>query len=125
MTHQMRVTRLSLSIAALLATAPLFAQNVTTSAVSGRIVDAGGKPVAGATVVITHEPTGTVKEVTTDAEGRYGAQGLRVGGPFDIKVKSGAGNADQDGVYLQLGQVTPVNFNLNAASSNDLGSVTV
>lgn len=126
MAHQkMRIARLSLSIATLLAAAPLLAQNVTTSAVSGRVMDAGGKPVAGATVVITHEPTGTIKEVTTDAEGRYGAQGLRVGGPFDIKVKSGAGNADQEGVYLQLGQVTPVNFNLAASGANELGSITV
>ncbi|PNS07772.1 TonB-dependent receptor [Solilutibacter silvestris] len=125
MAHSLRAARLSLSIAALLAATPLLAQNVTTSAVAGRVLDASGKPVAGATITITHEPTGTVKEVSTDGEGRFGAQGLRVGGPFDIKVKSGAGTADQEGVFLQLGQTTPVNFNLNAAAGSELGTVTV
>ncbi|MGH8121461.1 MAG: carboxypeptidase regulatory-like domain-containing protein, partial [Rudaea sp.] len=111
-----RARTLSIAIAGLLAATSAGAQNITTSGISGRVIDAGGKPLAGATVTIVHRPSGTTKEVTTDADGRYAAQGLRVGGPFDVRAeKGGAAVAEQDGVYLQLGQ--PSAINLAAASA--------
>ena len=85
MNHSLRTKLLPLAIAGLLASAPVLAQD-TSSSISGRIVDANGQPVAGATVQIVHAPSGTTKTTTTDASGRYSAQGLRVGGPFDVKV---------------------------------------
>src|SRR6185312_15695780 len=116
------------SIAELLAAAPLAAQNVTTSGVNGRVLDAKGQPVAGATVTILHEPSGTSKTVTTDTDGRYAAQGLRVGGPFEISVsKAGIATAEQDNVYLQLGQPSSINLNMGASAQNakNLAGVTV
>jgi len=38
-----------------------------------------------------HVPSGTSRTVLTDAEGRYTAQGLRVGGPFDVKASADNG----------------------------------
>jgi hypothetical protein len=104
------------------------AQNVTSAGVNGRVVDAQGKPVADATVQIVHEPSGTTKMVTTNSDGRYAAQGLRVGGPFDITVtKSGMQQSEKDNVYLQLGQVSAVNLTLGAslAKAKNLGAVMV
>lgn len=115
------------AIAALLATSPVVAQ-VTSSAISGRVLDSSGQPVAGATVKIVHEPSGTTKITTTDRDGRYSAQGLRVGGPFDVTAtKDGAGQAEQDKVYLQLGQASAVNLQLAAVAheAKTLGAVTV
>ncbi|MCT7264652.1 carboxypeptidase-like regulatory domain-containing protein, partial [Salmonella enterica] len=74
MNHSLRTKLLPVAIATLLATAPAFAQD-TSSSISGRIVDGNGQPIAGATVQIVHEPTGTTKTTTTDAAGRYAAQG--------------------------------------------------
>jgi len=128
MTRKFKARVLPLAIAALLAAAPVMAQNVTSAAVSGRVVGADGKPVAGATVQIVHEPSGTTKVVTTNADGRYAAQGLRVGGPFDITVsKSGMAKGEKDNVYLQLGQVSSVNLILGSGMANakSLGAVTV
>ena len=128
MTRHFKARVLPLAIATLLAAAPAMAQNVTSAGVSGRVVGSDGKPIAGATVQIVHEPSGTTKVVTTNADGRYAAQGLRVGGPFDISVsKSGMAKAEKDNVYLQLGQVSSVNLTLGAGMTNakNLGAVTV
>ena len=58
MNKQLRVRLLPWVIGSLFAMSCAFAQN-TSSSLSGRIVDAGGKPVAGASVEIVHEPSVT------------------------------------------------------------------
>lgn len=128
MNSSIRAKALPFAIATLLAVgaAPAIAQNVTSSAVAGQVVDASGQPVANATVTILHEPSGTTKVVTTDASGRYAAQGLRVGGPFDITAtKSGVTQGEQDNVYLQLGQTSSVNLKMAAVEAQNLTGVTV
>ena len=116
MNSRIRAKLLPLAIASLLA-APAFAQD-TSSAISGRVLDANGQPVANADVKLVHEPSGTTKIVQTDAEGRYAAQGLRVGGPFDVVVsKGGAPVVEQGNVFLALGQVTAINLAAPSAAS--------
>ncbi|MBV8158928.1 MAG: TonB-dependent receptor [Dyella sp.] len=126
MNHSLRSKLLPVAIAALLATAPVMAQD-TSSSISGRVVDASGQPVAGATVQIVHAPSGTTKTTTTDASGRYSAQGLRVGGPFDVKVAKDGTESEQDNVYLQLATDTAVNLTIGAGqqAATNLGAVTV
>ncbi|UPG95722.1 TonB-dependent receptor [Luteibacter aegosomatissinici] len=129
MQKRIRAKLLPLAIASLIASPAAFAQE-TSSTISGRVLDSAGQPVANATVVIVHEPSGTTKTTTTDANGRYAAQGLRVGGPFDVTAtKDGQPSARQDQVYLQLGADTAVNLTAgaaaNAAEATALGAVTV
>ena len=71
--------------AAMLVGVVAFAQ-VTTSALGGLVVDVNGEPVAGAAVVATHEPSGTVYGVTTNADGRYAINGMRSGGPYRVEI---------------------------------------
>ena len=115
MNSRVRAKILPFAIASLLAvTAPAIAQD-TSSSISGRVLDASGQPVSGATVQIVHEPSGTTKVTTTDVDGRYSAQGLRVGGPFDVVVsKDGAAQVQRDNIYLQLSQSTAVNLTMGA-----------
>ena len=97
MTHpnRARLSKLSLGLMLALAAAPAFAQS-TSSGIGGTVVGADGKPVAGAEVTITHVESGTVSRATTDANGRYAARGLRVGGPYTVTVtKAGAGSCTQ------------------------------
>ena len=75
-------TALSAAIAIVVA-APALAQN-TTAAMAGRVSSADGKPVSGATVSIVHRESGSTSNLVTDAEGRYAARSLRVGGPYKI-----------------------------------------
>ncbi|QNU16432.1 TonB-dependent receptor [Thermomonas sp. XSG] len=101
-----------------LAAAPVFAQS-TSAGVGGQVVSAGGQPVAGAEIIITHVESGTVSRATTDASGRYNARGLRVGGPYTIVVnKAGEGSKTEENVYLTLNQVSTVNATLGAAITN-------
>ncbi|WP_457095707.1 TonB-dependent receptor [Lysobacter sp. P5_B9] len=116
MTHsnRVRMSKLTLGLLAVLATAPAFAQS-TSAGVGGRVTGADGRPVAGAEVTITHTESGTVSHAITDADGRYNARGLRVGGPYTITInKSGEGSTSQDGVYLNLDKVNQVDAALNA-----------
>jgi hypothetical protein len=108
-------SRTALSVAvAIVAAAPAFAQN-TTAGISGRVTSADGKPVAGATVAITHVESGSVNNVTTDADGRYAARGLRVGGPYTITIGK-AGQVDKrEGVFLSLAETLALDATLGEA----------
>ncbi|HRX75699.1 MAG TPA: carboxypeptidase-like regulatory domain-containing protein, partial [Hyphomonas sp.] len=59
---------------------------VTTSSIRGTVTDETGAAVAGATVTILHEPTGSVSVATTSASGQFAGQNLRVGGPYSITI---------------------------------------
>jgi hypothetical protein len=129
MNSRIRAKLLPFAIASLLTAAlPVMAQD-TSSSISGRVLDAGGQPVAGATVTIVHEPSGTTKVVTTGTDGRYAAQGLRVGGPFDVTVsKDGMTSTAKHDVYLQLAQESAVNLTMSGAqaeNAQNLAAVTV
>jgi len=110
-------------LASMLAMSSAFAQT-TSAGLSGRVTDAAGKPVAGATVRIVHVPSGTASVTTTDVNGRYIAQGLRVGGPYHVEATgNGIKEIDADNVYIELGQVATAN--LTAAATTELAGVTV
>ncbi|MBA3486467.1 MAG: TonB-dependent receptor [Lysobacter sp.] len=124
MTHnnRVRLSKLTLGLLAVLATAPVFAQS-TSAGVGGRVVGADGQPVANAEVVIVHTESGTVSRAITGPDGRYNARGLRVGGPYTITTTApGAGAGSQEGLYLNLDQVSQVDLSLND-NVTTLGSV--
>lgn len=54
---------------------------VTTSGMNGTVTDAAGQPLAGATVIAVHTPSGTQYGAVSDKNGDYNLQGLRTGGP--------------------------------------------
>ncbi len=122
MNDRIRIKALPVAIASLLAFSAAHAQN-TSSAITGQVVDAQGKPVAGATVTIINVPSGTTRVVTTDSKGVYNAVGLRVGGPFEIKVsKPGLQSAEKGGVYLKLAETGTLDFTLGV-QAKELGAV--
>ncbi len=100
---------------AIVVAAPAMAQN-TTSAVSGRVVDASGKPVGGAAVTILHTPSGSVSNATTDSDGRYAARGLRTGGPYTITIRQGGQTETREGITLALAETLNLDATLGAAT---------
>ena len=82
---------------------PTFAQE-TTSSIRGVILTPNGSEVSGASVSIIHGPSGSVSSQTTNEEGVFLARNLRVGGPYAIYVESGAGSAQTDNLFLELGE---------------------
>jgi hypothetical protein len=99
--------------AAIVIAAPAMAQN-TTAAVGGRVTGADGKPVAGATVTIRHIESGSSSNAVTDADGRYAARGLRVGGPYTITISKGGQTDRRDNVFLTLAESASVDAVLGA-----------
>lgn len=104
--------RLHLALTALLtlsAATPAFGQ-ATSASLVGRVVDPQGQPVAGATVEIVHEPSGTRRTVVTDADGRYSTRGLRVGGPYSVEAQAAGQSAEREQVYLLLAETATVDL---------------
>ncbi|MFT6735440.1 MAG: hypothetical protein ACJAS9_003648 [Polaribacter sp.] len=101
---------------------PVFAVE-TSSGLRGILVDAQGNPLANQTIVVTHEPTGRVKTLTTTDSGIFQANGLNVGGPYTVKLKDGSEySADEiDDLFLTLGRTA--NINLNAKDESSTGEV--
>ena len=95
---------LLLAFTTLIAGTVAYAQ-VTTSSLSGRVVDQAGEPVIGAAVVALHEPSGTIYGAVTNADGRYTIQGMRTGGPYKVEFTClGYQDATYTGVTLQLAE---------------------
>ncbi len=110
---RIQLTKLALALSIALSAAPSFAQN-TTSAIGGKISGADGKPAGGATVSIVHVESGSVSSVTTDAEGRYVARGLRVGGPYTIIISKNGVTEKKNDVYIQLAETANVDATVGA-----------
>ncbi len=94
--------------------APAYAQE-TSSAIRG-VVEGPNGPVAGASVVVVHEPSGTKLNTITSGDGSFAANGLRVGGPFTVTVDAaGFETAQVTEVYLQAGLPVRLPVKLEAA----------
>ncbi|HZB12080.1 MAG TPA: carboxypeptidase regulatory-like domain-containing protein [Chryseolinea sp.] len=96
----------------LMSTLSLLGQ-VTTSSVKGIVTDNNGDPLPGATVIATHTPSGTQYGTTTLTDGRYNLPGMRVGGPYTVKITY-VGYKEQsfNDIYLNLGVASDVNAKL-------------
>lgn len=98
---------------------------ITTSSMAGQVTDTNGDDVIGATVRVTHVPSGTTYNAVTNVDGRWAIQGMRVGGPYKVQVTYiGYAEKTYEGINLQLGET----YNLNAKMSedvNELGEVVV
>jgi hypothetical protein len=100
-------------LAGILAPAALQAQGVTTSAISGRVTNAEGEPVAGAQIVAVNTATGTESRVVTRADGRYLLTGLQPGGPYRITATAlGLAPQSRESVQLALSQTATFDFAL-------------
>ena len=90
---------------------------VTTSAVSGKLIDENKEPVIGATVVAVHEPSGTLYGAVTNLDGRYTIQGMRTGGPYKIEMSYvGYKTVAYKDIFLELGNTLSLNSEMHPSS---------
>jgi len=95
------------------ATGIAYSQGVSTSSMTGRVVDNSGETLPGANVVATHVPSGTRYGAVTNIEGRYTIPGMRVGGPYSLSVSFiGFETQTTEGVFLSLGIAANVNVTM-------------
>ena len=103
----------------------LMAQGVTTASMHGVVTDTKGATLPGATVVVTHVPTGTVYSASTRADGRYNIPNLRVGGPYTVKISFiGFKDYVEENITLSIGQDQTVSTKL-LDNTSTLKEVTV
>ena len=116
--------RLHLLIALLAFMVSTAMAQITTSGLSGSVV-ADGEEVIGATVEAVHTPSGTRYNAVTNTKGMFTINGMRVGGPYEVKISYiGYETKVIKDVTLQLGET----YNLNTTLSEDakqLGEVVV
>ena len=108
-----------LLVALIISSATIMQAQVTTSSMSGRVTDAEGA-VIGATVIATHESSGTTYGTVTNLEGRFNLSGMRVGGPYTVEVTYiGYGKSTTSNITLSLGE----NYALNVVLSEETTSL--
>jgi hypothetical protein len=100
-------------------------QGSTTSFLQGKITDENQQPMAGATIVATHEPSGTAYGANTNSQGLYNIEGMRPGGPYSVEISFvGYARRTFTEIYLMLGEHTTLNADLSQTST-ELREVTV
>lgn len=114
--HWLGFARTAIAVAAVAVAAPALAQN-TTSAINGRVTGPDGTGIAGATVTIVHTESGSTVNATTDADGRYVARGLRVGGPYTITYAKGGQTEKREGVFLALAETLALDASLGVTQT--------
>ncbi|MDD3909970.1 MAG: carboxypeptidase regulatory-like domain-containing protein, partial [Proteiniphilum sp.] len=108
-----------LTVALFVMLAAVMQAQVTNSSMSGRVTDAEGA-VIGATVIATHQSSGTTYGTVTNLEGRFNLNGMRVGGPYTVEISYiGYGTSTTNNIMLSLGE----NYVLNVVLSEEATSL--
>ncbi|HWR99458.1 MAG TPA: TonB-dependent receptor [Prolixibacteraceae bacterium] len=97
---------------------------VTTSGMSGRVTGSD-EALPGAAIIAVHVPSGTQYGTITNAEGRFNLQGMRTGGPYEVRISFvGFNTAVFSEINLSLGETFALNTNLKD-NTMEVGEVTV
>lgn len=103
----------------------LSGQGATSSTMAGKVTDAKGQALPGATVVAVHVPSGTMYGAAANNEGFFLIQGMRPGGPYKVEVSFvGYTKKSYTDITLFLGETFDLNASL-AESSQELTEVVV
>ncbi len=92
---------------------------VTTSSISGVVLDSTGSPLEGATVTALHQPSGTTYTTISSKGGVYSISNARIGGPYSIKFDFVGFNSETiDGINLILGEPYALNVVMGLDAKN-------
>jgi len=110
--------KLLLTLMTVLSASFAFGQGVTTSAVAGKMTDAAGEPLGGASIVAVHQPTGSTYGAATDFDGFFRISNMRAGGPYRISFSYIGFETDvRENVYLTLGRASQFNIALDESAT--------
>jgi hypothetical protein len=121
----MRILKqISLFLVAVIAVSISMAQN-TTGTITGSVTDAKNMPLAGASIEVLHEPSGSRYKSVSTSTGKYTVPALRVGGPYKITISYvGLRTEVISDVTVQLGEPAVVDVTLSD-NNGQLQEVTV
>ena len=83
---------------------------VTTASITGTVTDSNNNPIGYASVVATHIATGTNYGTSTNIDGKYHLDGLKVGGEYVVTFSCvGYKDSAIDNIYPSLGETMQLN----------------
>ncbi len=92
----------------------LFGQGVTSSSMSGKVFDANGEALIGVNVTAVHVPSGTFYGASTDVDGFFRIDNMRVGGPYRVNMSYvGFEENNYENIFLRLGEKYRQNYTLS------------
>ena len=91
---------------------------VTTSSISGFVKNNSGEGLPGATVKITHVPTGAVYTTTARTGGRYDISNMNPGGPYTVVTSFVGYESDtKTDLFLTLGEAQKLDIDLGTKAT--------
>jgi len=118
-----RISKLTGAVILALGLATSAMADNTSSAIRGSILSPAGEISVNATVEITHLPSGTKTETSTNSSGSFSSKGLRVGGPYLVVITGANGVSTHENIYLTLGNTFKLNSQLK--SQQQIETITV
>ena len=120
----MKKVKLFFLLVSLTMSALSYAQ-VTTSSISGMVVDEKGESLPGASIQAVHSLTSTTYGTVANPSGRFNIQGMRPGGPYTVQISYIGFDSQQiNNVTLALGETYNLNIVLKESSAS-LAEVTI
>ena len=101
----------------------LQAQDASTGALRGSVVDASGGRIAGAKVTVTNSATGVARQAATNSEGRFAAE-LLPPGDYSIRVEAqGMAPLVRTSLHVDVGGAVELEFALKVAGPGETVNV--
>ncbi|MDG1151836.1 MAG: carboxypeptidase regulatory-like domain-containing protein [Hyphomicrobiales bacterium] len=92
----------------------------TTGIIRGSVTDESGNPVSGASVQITHIPSGSKSSTSSGNSGAFYSRGLRLGGPFKVTVTKSGQSSVRNNIFTRLGSESSLSFSLGSKSVEEI-----
>ena len=90
---------------------------VTTSNMSGTIKDGKGQPLVGASLLLTHTPTGTTYTSMSRSGGSFEIANIKSGGPYKLEITFvGFDKVVRENIYVSLGEASNQDINMEEKS---------
>jgi len=120
-----KLNRVAIAVALTVGLSTSVLAQTTTSAIRGNVSSEAGSIVSGATVTITHVPSGTVSTATTNESGVFSARGLRVGGPYSVTITGSDFTSVQiDDLFVSLDQTLSLPIEVQGNANREVIVVT-
>ncbi len=98
---------------------PAAAQDYTSGAIAGTVVDGSGNPVSGASVSVSSQAQGFTRSATTTSAGGFRLSGLPAGS-YDVSISSSAGSTSEEGVRVAASSTSNYTFVVGAATGDEV-----
>ena len=123
----MRASKIAMFVAAAMFSTSAVNATETSSGIRGKVIDTNGMPQANVTVEVVHQPTNTVKVLTTSEGGVFQARGMNVGGPYLIRLQDGSEFTAKniEDLYLKLSKTASVSLVVKPKDYSNVETISV